>query len=672
MQWCLFCGKPNQPSSTFCIHCGRSLDEDSVREYARGLDYDAPQDYSEITTYITHPDGRFSPRKLLATGRTLEFVLGVALLLGIVGFAVYFSVQQSTYSGHYNRGQAAEARIDYDLALAEYSAAGDYRDAATRSASLRERLAERDKAYTIAEQYRKDEKWWLAATALRKVEGLQPNYKDTRSQLANARRVNGVVLYKQAASIEGDYRGGIYLSYADGGDPVLLPYTDQHSTVLAVSADSRWVSYAVGNGFAMSRSRVVYLYDVATRLDYRLGTPFEPFTNTPVARFTADSQEICVDVSGTGTCYALPFLGEYAELPRPLAARIVEELRPVEHQLVIRPVRLFEDALLGDGTEVYVTSKGPHLLETTRPVATEMGRVDGAVFSSNGDFLLYRLCGPIDLRRSYACSLRLVDLTQKGLYAYTVARLATPAITSQEADLTGAFTRDGRHVLIVQKDKGATEVRLYTLNSGDTWTLGAEASRQFATAAAENLLLPLGSPGLAEWVGRNALTHTDRGIALPEPVAGWLPRSFGRARWVSASPDDRYLLYLDSYESPSPDSGSAGIGPPVIYTLYSAPFRATIGSSNGETTHRLIRSLESPGRWLSSIYMLPDGRTLLSTERPNPGDKPGLYAYDLQTGEPTLAIPEATDLWGPGFYTLQPELPTFVPVTKQASSASNP
>src|SRR5829696_4087795 len=120
MQWCLFCGKPNQPSSTFCIHCRRSLDEYSVREYARGLDYDPPQDYREIASRIIYPDGRFSLRKLLASGRLLEFIVGVLLLLGITGFAIYATIQQSTHSEHYKRAQAAEERIDYDLALAEY------------------------------------------------------------------------------------------------------------------------------------------------------------------------------------------------------------------------------------------------------------------------------------------------------------------------------------------------------------------------------------------------------------------------------------------------------------------------------------------------------------------------------------------------------------------------
>jgi hypothetical protein len=90
----------------------------------------------------------------------MEFVAGVAILLGVLGFALHISFEQSAQYEHYTRAQAAEQRKDYEVALSEYSAAGDYRDTPLRSARLRERIAGRDQEYTIALQYRKSGKWW--------------------------------------------------------------------------------------------------------------------------------------------------------------------------------------------------------------------------------------------------------------------------------------------------------------------------------------------------------------------------------------------------------------------------------------------------------------------------------------------------------------------------------
>jgi hypothetical protein len=124
--------------------------------------------------------------------------------------------------------------------------------------------------------------------------------------------------------------------------------------------------------------------------------------------------------------------------------------------------------------------------------------------------------------------------------------------------------------------------------------------------------------------------------------------------WVAASPNDRYLLYLGHEGSRS--GGAASIR---NYSLYSLPFRSRLPGRDGETTHPLLSTPLPLGEWLSSVYMLPEGTTLLSTVPPRPGDERGLYTYDLQTGEHTLAVPGAVALWWPGYYTLQPDVPGY-------------
>ncbi|HET6312829.1 MAG TPA: hypothetical protein VFH60_03260, partial [Chloroflexia bacterium] len=287
------------------------------------------------------------------------------------------------------------------------------------------------------------------------------------------------------------------------------------------------------------------------------------------------------------------------------------------------------------------------------------GVVDGAVFNANGDLLLYRVCGELDREGSYVCRLRLVDVALQELHPNTVATITVRGRDMQDWDLTGGFTRDGRHVLLVEKSREETIVRLYTPNSGDAWTLNDEASHMLAAALSNDALVPLGVPGLSRWTGKNALSHIGGAIPLLEARGLWPQRYFGGGYWVAASPSDRYLLYLDADDTAP--AGRSTRGSPATYSLYSAPFRSNVPGDDRAAARRLLSTTLLPHAWLPSIYMLPEGKTLLTTAPPQPHDRPGLYAYDLQTGEHVLAIPGVTDLWRPGYYTLQPQMPVFDP-----------
>ncbi|HVF99613.1 MAG TPA: hypothetical protein VND68_07230 [Chloroflexia bacterium] len=600
----------------------------------------------------------------------MEFVAGVAILLGVFSFALHITIEQNAQYEHYTRAQEAEQRKDYGLSLAEYSAAGAYRDTSLRSARLRERIAERDKEYTIALQHRKSGKWWQAARSLLEVEEFQPNYRDARRQLADVRRVNGVIFYKRASAAGDEHGGGIFVAYADGGDPLPLPLTGPDSAVLAVSPDSRWVAYDLDTRYGPAIPRALYLYDVASRAAYPLHVPAAYFPDPIAARFAPESQTLWLNVDGTGFSYSLPGPGSEAQVLRPDSTPATQAPRRMEHDISVRSVTLLSDWGVSAGNEVLVVSTevGPGSLDaqpgdvapgTARLVAVEHGIVDGAVFSANGDLLLYRVCGELDREGSYVCRLRLVDVALHELHPNTLATITVRGRDMQDWDLTGGFTRDGRHVLLIEMLRGETTVRLYTPNSGDAWTLDDEASLTLAAALCTDALVPLGVPGLSRWTGKNALSHVGGAIPLPEARGTWPQRYFGGGFWVAASPSDRYLLYLDVDDTPP--GGGRSEESPFTYSLYSAPFRSNAPGDDRKAARRLLSTPLRPDMWLSSMYMLPEGKTLLSTRPPQPHDRPGLYAYDLQTGEHVLAIPGVTDLWRPGYYTLQPEVPVFDP-----------
>jgi hypothetical protein len=529
---------------------------------------------------------------------------------------------------------------------------------------LRERIAERDEEYTIALHYRKSGKWWQAARSLLDVEEFQPNYSDAREQLAAVRRVNGVIFYKQAGAVGDEPGGGVFVAYADGGDPLPLPQTGRNSTVLAVSPDSRWVAYDLNTSYAPAIPRALYLYDVASRAAYPLYVPAVYFPDPIAARFAADTQKLWLNVNGTDFSYSLPAPGTEAGTLEPDATSTPQDAPRMEHDIAVRSVTLLSDDGVSAGNEVLVVSResrpaspSPAAPGKARLVAVEPGIVDGAVFNADGDLLLYRVCGELDREGSYVCRLRLVDVALQALHPNTIATITVRGRDMQDWDLTGGFTRDGRHVLLVERLRGEAAVGLYTPNSGDAWTLGGEASRMIAAALSNNVLVPLGVPGLSHWTGRNVLSHVPGAISLLEARAGWPQRYFAGGYWVAASPSDRYLLYLDVEET-APEGGRTG-GNTRTYGLYSAPFRSIPAGGDTEAPRRLLSTPLLPRTWLSAVYMLPEGKTLLTTQPPQPHDRPGLYAYDLETGEHALAIPGVVDLWRPGYYTLQPEMPAF-------------
>src|SRR6266566_6061079 len=118
---CPYCGKSNQPAASFCIHCGEPLDEESLAEFAAsglrsaaGVAPDRQAHDREESSAVASLSAVFQSRKI-------EIVLGLALVVAVVAFALFTYVNQTLAAEHYRAGQDAFARADYVHAASEFA-----------------------------------------------------------------------------------------------------------------------------------------------------------------------------------------------------------------------------------------------------------------------------------------------------------------------------------------------------------------------------------------------------------------------------------------------------------------------------------------------------------------------------------------------------------------------
>src|SRR4051812_42684965 len=83
-------------------------------------------------------------------GPQWERRLGLALVLGLVGFGLFTWWTDSTRQSAYRAGLRAETDHDWDGAQAAFGRAGDYADAKVRAGNAATRVRQRDTAYTTA------------------------------------------------------------------------------------------------------------------------------------------------------------------------------------------------------------------------------------------------------------------------------------------------------------------------------------------------------------------------------------------------------------------------------------------------------------------------------------------------------------------------------------------
>jgi hypothetical protein len=280
---CPFCGKLNQSFVTFCINCGEPFEDDSPG------------------------DSRFAPRGLPREQRTiaraghlvthkLEFLLGLAILLSLAGYAFYSNQRDSALAAHYRTALTAMAHQDYSRALVELQAAGDYRDAIKQIQALNETIKLRDNLYSRAQASFRKGAWTDAAADLRQVVNIQSDYKDALQLLRKARSFNGIVLNRTPD-------GALRISEADGGEVRVVPGTNARTYVLAVSSDSEWLLYT-GDGPGGPELR---LYSVTAAIARAVTFPGSESISEVTARFLPSAQSLWVEAGGSIYFFKLPF-----------------------------------------------------------------------------------------------------------------------------------------------------------------------------------------------------------------------------------------------------------------------------------------------------------------------------------------------------------------------------
>jgi hypothetical protein len=212
--FCPRCGAENPAGAKFCIHDGTAL---GVTEQPK-------------------PRGGPLPSGGLGRSPTARrwlvpiVALIVLVALGVTAFNGYGMWQRGQRETAYQRGVAAASARNYEEAIADFQAAGDYQDAPTRLADSQKNLAGVLPPYQRAVAAQSEGRALEAALALRDVQAVQPGYKDVGQRLAQLRAALGRILY------------------------VVLPASGSQSAIWSISPDGGDRREVVGTGAQASSS----------------------------------------------------------------------------------------------------------------------------------------------------------------------------------------------------------------------------------------------------------------------------------------------------------------------------------------------------------------------------------------------------------------------------------
>lgn len=173
-----------------------------------------------------------------------ELVLGLALLVGVLGWAGWQMWRDESNRTNYAQAQQAVAARRWGDALSHFEAAGGYKDADARAADARKQVWQRDSQYASASV------GWSegALIAAHAVQTIQPGYKDVDELAAKAEKqvysdaLNGVVALRTEAKPPGLY-------YRDETGWVWLQGSDRWSQVRSMGTPSRIVYDVPGSGW---------------------------------------------------------------------------------------------------------------------------------------------------------------------------------------------------------------------------------------------------------------------------------------------------------------------------------------------------------------------------------------------------------------------------------------
>lgn len=201
--YCPRCGFANPADASHCTTCAQDLRLVAAAVRRHG----APPGNASGWR-------RFLPRRGLLVG-----VGAVALLaLAITGWQLtalrQARARTEAQTAHYLNGVWASEVGRWDLAVAEFAAAGNHRDAPQRLAEAEARLSQVEERYTQARESLSRGDDWGAAYALHQVVSALPRFRDAAALLTETRAALGpLLIFEQRNS--GPSR--VVLSSADGG-----------------------------------------------------------------------------------------------------------------------------------------------------------------------------------------------------------------------------------------------------------------------------------------------------------------------------------------------------------------------------------------------------------------------------------------------------------------------
>jgi hypothetical protein len=502
---CPTCGAANAAYATFCIECGEPLDAARIMPGGAARAGSVP---------AAGPAGGGAPVPRLRW----ELWLGAALILGVLGFALFDWQHQEEQAALYHQGDRAAAAHHWTTARAAFARQGDYRDARRRATEAATLVQRRDSNYQAAQDALRDNDLIAAYSALSQTLAIEPDYQAAPAQFA---RTGQAVV--QAALANTVYRRisggtpGLYARPAATDPDWPLPGSDGQSRVWTATAGGRIVYDGPSGSPSAAAPEPM---PPGGNWDGRLpagrqlwlaaaGSPAPP---KPLPRTFGLGGGMAVaqdgvwwyDQAGSGpaTANGYEIHGEPLWL---LVYYDLETLRATEAVLTEGTYYLLDanaaggQLLIGHYSEADATGPRTQLYlagptgRTLQSVATVAGVVTQAQISPDGRYVLYSASVPTAQADSARLELVAVDLTNPEHPAQVLARMAAnPQHLYQW--LQGTFVPGPGPPRVLIRRQVVKEVHLSVRNLANDveetlWDGGQTLENYWLPADGQNLLL---------------------------------------------------------------------------------------------------------------------------------------------------------------------------------------
>jgi hypothetical protein len=167
---------------------------------------------------------------------SLEWLVGVLLLVGVAGWSSWDWWQQQTGLSNYRAGDHYASIPDWDAARVAFLAAGDFKDARARAAGAAQKIHDRDSAYAAAQAESAAGQWAATLRDFRRVGEIAPGFRDSASMEQRAEEQVYMLALSGTVALRAPAAGspGLYLYMANGWN--YLAGSDASSKVRSNSA----------------------------------------------------------------------------------------------------------------------------------------------------------------------------------------------------------------------------------------------------------------------------------------------------------------------------------------------------------------------------------------------------------------------------------------------------